>query len=362
MVPARKWRKVHAVRTVLAGCVVLLLGTRGVTAQVPPSPEAASHIGKAVRLMQQRLFPESAAEFERGLALDPNNDRARIQYATCLFAQERNDEARKQFEIERQRIGDRPGLNYYLGRLDLRANDFTSAIKRLAPLESDPALSNVSLYLGLAYLSAGQQARALQYLERAATNNPHDPEVHYRLGRVYSMAGRTDDANREYKLYRDSLENQRITEQDGRDCKDALRTRPIALARVICQRLADPNDSHRLIFLGELYSENGAFSDAIEPLQRAVKLDSDSFEAWNSLGLSLFRLKRYQEALLPLRNAVRLNSQFVGTLKILASTLHALGDDAAALPVLERGHALNPADEELTAELEQLRAALKGKR
>lgn len=348
-------------RAVPGACMVLLLATHGFTAQAPARGDPASHVGKAVRLMQDRRFSDAAAEFEQALAADPNNDVVRIQFATCLFVQERNDEARKQFEIERQRLGDRPGLNYYLGRLDLRANDFASAIKKLVPLESDPALPDASLYLGVAYMSAGQPARALECLERAARNNPRDPQVHYRLGRVYSMAGRTEDADREYKLYRDWQENQRIAEQFGRECKDALRTQPIAQARIVCQRIADPNDSRRLILLGELYSGSGAFADAIEPLRQAAKLAPESFDAWNSLGVSLFRMKRYQEALAPLRRAANLNPQFFSTLTLLASTLHALGDDAGALPLLERAHKLNPDDAQVSARLEQLRAALKGR-
>jgi len=355
------WTRIDVMRAVPAACIVLLLGARGTTAQ-PAVTDASSHIGKAVRLMQDRLFSEAATQFEQALAEDPNNDVVRIQYATCLFAQQRNDEARKQFEIERQRLGDRPGLNYYLGRLDLRANDFTAAIKKLAPLESDPALSDAAFYLGVAYMSAGQQARALECLERAARNNPRDPQVHYRLGRVYSLAGRTDDADREYKLYRDSQESQRAAEQDGHECKDALRNLPIAEARIVCQRIADPHDARRLILLGELYSQNGAFSEAIEPLRQAVKLDPDSFDAWNSLGRSLFGLKRYREALPPLQKAASLNPEFFSTLTLLASTLHALGDDAAALPVLERAHNLNPDDAQVAARLDQLRAALRGKR
>jgi hypothetical protein len=47
---------------------------------------------------------------------------------------------------------------------------------------------------------------------------------------------------------------------------------------------------------------------------------------------------------------------------LLASTLYALGDDAAALPVLERAHSLNPDDAQLTLRIEQLRAALQRKR
>jgi len=349
-------------RAVLAACVLLVFGMRGAAAQPLARTAGASHVAKAVQLMQDRHYSEAAAEFEQALAADLNNDEARIQYATCLFALERNDDARKQFEIERQRLGDRPGLNYYLGRLDLRANDYTSAIRKLAPLESNPALSKVSFYLGLAYMSTGQPARAMECLERAARSDPRDPEVHYRLGRVYSMAGRTDDANREYKFYRDWQESRQAAEKDSQDCENALRTQPIAQARMVCQRIADPNDSRRLIYLGTLYAENGAFPDAIEPLQRAVKLAPESFEAWNGLGLSLFRLQRYQEALPALRQAAGLNPRVIGTLVLLASTLHLLGDDAAALPVLERAHNLNPDDAHVMSLLEQLRAAPTGKR
>ena len=52
---------------------------------------------------------------------------------------------------------------------------------------------------------------------------------------------------------------------------DALRTQPIVRARNVCQRIADPNDSRRLSFAGQLYSENGAFADAIEPLRQAAQ-------------------------------------------------------------------------------------------
>lgn len=346
----------------LAAAIVLLLQTSRAAPQAPANLGAASHVGKAVRLMQDRQYPEAAAEFEQALAIAPNDDNLRIQYATCLFAAERNEDARKQFEIERQRQGEWPGLNYYLGRLDLRANDYASAIKRLTPLESIAAFSNVSLYIGLAYLSLGQQAKALECLERAARNDPRDPEVHYRLGRVYSLAGRTEDANREYKLYRDCRENQRLAEQEGRDCIDALHTQPIAQARAVCQRLSDPKDARRLSFLGQLYSQNGAFADSLDPLRQAVALDPSLFDAWQALGFSLYRLNRFQEALSPLRKAVSLNPRYFDALTLLASTLHALGDDMAALPVLEQAHNLNPGDAHWTAVLEQLRASLKAKK
>ena len=323
--------------------------------------EATAHAGKAALLMQSYQYGEAAAEFERSLAADPGNDEVRIQYATCLFAQARNDEARRQFETERKRLGDLPGLAYFLGQLDLRANDFSAALDRLRPLLTNPAFPKASFYVGLACLSEGKQGEALEFLERAARDNPDDPEVHYRLGRVYSVAGREEDANREYKTYDDTREMRRLVEEDGHACTDALQEQPIAQAREVCQRIADPKDARRMLFLGRLYAGKGAFAEAVEPLQASAKLDPNSFDAWQSLGRSLYWLRRYQEALPALEKAAALNPGFFDTLNLLAATYHALGNDSAALPILERAHALNPGDVKLAAALERMRAKQAGK-
>jgi tetratricopeptide (TPR) repeat protein len=339
---------------------MFLLAFRFVGAQALVNPaEATAHAGKAAQLMQAYRYSEAADEFEKSLAADPNNDEVRIQYATCLFVQERNGEARKQLEMETKRLGNLPGLTYFLGQLDLRADNFTSAVARLQPLASNPALPKASYYLGLAYLSEGKQAAALEALERAAKNNPDDPEVHYRLGRMYSLDGRTDDANREYKIYDNARETHRSVEEEGHSCTDALRDRPLEQAREVCQQIADPKDPKRMLLLGRLYAGRGAFADAVAPLQAAAALDPGSFDSWQHLGLSLYWLRRYSEALPALQRAAKLNPDFFDTLNLLAATYHALGDDRAALPILERAHTLNPGDTKLAAALERMRAVLK---
>ncbi len=114
-------------RVILAACLLAQFFFSTAAAQT-------AHVGNAVRLMQDRRYSEAAAEFDLALTDEPNNVPLRIQYATCLFAQERNDDARRQFEMVRQRVGDSPGISYYLGILDLRANDFTvAAIQKLQP-------------------------------------------------------------------------------------------------------------------------------------------------------------------------------------------------------------------------------------
>ena len=127
---------------------VAFLFAATLAAQSTPPSTAASHAGKAMQLMQNRSFPEAAAEFELALASSPDSDDLRIQYATCLFAQERDQEAKKQFEIERKKLGDQPGLMYFLGQLDVRAEEYAAAITKLKPLATNPVFPKASFYLG----------------------------------------------------------------------------------------------------------------------------------------------------------------------------------------------------------------------
>jgi hypothetical protein len=53
---------------------------------------------------------------------------------------------------------------------------------------------------------------------------------------------------------------------------------------------------------------------------------------------------------------VTLRPEFYGSVVLLGATLYMLGEDAAALPVLEHAHRLNPADAQTADVLEKLRA------
>jgi tetratricopeptide (TPR) repeat protein len=344
-------RRAAAALALLAGLCLAQTPGRGVEA----------HLGRGAKLMQDQLFDAAAGEFEKALAIDPTDVRARYQYAVCLLTVGRNDEARHEFERVRKQAGELPPVTYYLGRLDLLANDYASAIKRLGSVAENPPLPDTAFYLGVAYISAGNVAAGTKWLERAVKLMPRDYKVHYRLARAYSAAGREQEASREYELYSRFRDEHKNTEKDVRACTTALRTEPRAAAREVCHRMYDPNDPDRLTLLGQLYGDAGAFNEALEPLQRAVRLDPASFEAWHNLGVTYFRLKRYREARQPLEKAVALRPEYYGSVVLLGATLYMLGDDEAALPVLEHAHRLNPGDAQTAAVLEKLRAARRAK-
>lgn len=309
--------------------------------------------------MQDQLFEAAASELEQALALNAADPKAHFEFAVCLLSLGRNDEARRQFEQVQKLAGESRYVTYYVGRLDLLANDYPSAIKRLGSVADDPPFPDTAFHLGVAYISSGDVAAGTKWLERAAKLLPHDYRVHYRLARAYSNGGHEPQAAREYELYSQLRDEHKKTEKDVRECTSALRTEPLLSAREVCHRIYDPNDADKLTLLGQLFGDAGAFAEALDPLKRAVELDPNSFEAWHNLGVTYFRLNQYKEARAPLEKAVALRPEFYGSVVLLGATLYMLGDDAAALPVLERAHRLNPADAQTAAVLEKLRAAQK---
>jgi tetratricopeptide (TPR) repeat protein len=248
-------------------------------------------------------------------------------------------------------------LTYYLGRLDLLSNDYTSAIRLLGSVIEDPPFPDTAFHLGVAYISSDNITAGIKYLERAAKVLPRDFRVHYRLARAYASAGREQEAAREFDLYNQYRDEHKSTETDARACTTALHSQPLDAAREVCHRLFEPNDPEKLTLLGQLFGDAGTFADAVEPLNRAVQLDPKSFEAWHNLGVTYFRLQRYTDARAPLETAVRLRPQFYGSVVLLGATLYMLGDDDAALPVLEQAHRLNPTDTQTAGVLEKLRAS-----
>jgi len=339
--------------------ILLALASLAAPAQQPAAKQpsgAEAHIGKGTQLMHEQLYETAAKEFEQAAALEPNNAEAHFQDAVCLLALGRNDDARTQFEQVEKLKGSSRYVTYYLGRLDLLANDYPSAIKRLSAVAANPPFPDTYFHLGVAYVSSGDTGKGIAWLEKAVKLTPSDYRVHYRLARAYSTAGREQDAAHEYALYSQYLSQHKSTETDARACSEALRTQSADAAHDVCQHMFDPNDPEKLTLLGQLYGEAGQFPQALDPLNRAVQLDPDSYEAWHDLGLTYFRLEKYADARGPLEKAARLRPTAYGTVVMLGATLYMLGDDAAALPVLEHAHQLNPSDEQTAAILDKLRA------
>ena len=101
-------------------------------------PGGDAHLSRATQLAHEHLYEAAASEYEAALTSRPNDPRIHLQYAVCLLSLGRNEEARKEFEKVRDMAGESRYVTYYLGRIDLLANDYESAIKRLGAVAANP--------------------------------------------------------------------------------------------------------------------------------------------------------------------------------------------------------------------------------
>lgn len=308
--------------------------------------EAEAYVGKGYELVQEDRFEQAAADFNLALAIDPGLVRARYQLAVCLFALGRREESEAQFERLRRETSEDPNVLYYLGRLRLLALDDDAAIQVLRKIVAAPPFPDTAFYLGCAYLGKGEIASAISTLERAATSAPRDYRIPYRLARAYQQASRLKEAEKAYQRSSELREHYNNAAQELVACGEALKNSPVAEARTICQRMADPNDPDKLTSLGIVYGEHGAYDEAIGPLTRAAELDPDSFEIFHNLGVSYFRLRRYGQARPALERAVAMRPDFFGSNALLGAVYFALKNDDLAYPVLVHAHELAPEDRE----------------
>lgn len=131
-----------------------------------PTHAASRHLEVAHRLVNRRQFDQARREYERGLALNPDD----------------------------------PRLALGLARVDVLTGDPASAIKRLDSLEDQPIISRqLRTTRGWALLEMGEWAAAKQVLTQAVRLNPDPAEAWYLLGRCHEHDGDWQPAAQAYR-------------------------------------------------------------------------------------------------------------------------------------------------------------------
>jgi tetratricopeptide (TPR) repeat protein len=164
--------------------------------------------------------------------------------------------------------------------------------------------------------TAEQFDRALAEYEAAQALNVDQPQAHTNLAGMYAELGRLDDAERAYKA--------------------AIEVGPYFLPAYV--NLAD------------LYRTRGRDSEAEATLRKGLE-GGDNGGLYHSLGLTLVRLGRTQEALAALRRAHELEPNVPRNAYVYGVALNSLGQREEALKVLEKAHEAHPADSDITVAL-----------
>jgi tetratricopeptide (TPR) repeat protein len=213
-------------------------------------------------------------------------------------------------------------------------------LKKSAPLTSDKQLK---IKAGLATVRCGLSSNqidaavnALLWLNREF---PSDPDVLYVTTHAFSdlstraamqLANTAPLSTQAHELNAESLESQAKWDEAAAEYTQILKQQPdlpgihYRLGRIILSRTAtpttvndarnefqaelkiDPNNAGAEYVLGELSRQAQQWEDAIEHFSRASKLDANFADAFLGLGFSLNSAGRYAEAIPSLETGVRL--------------------------------------------------------
>jgi Tfp pilus assembly protein PilF len=126
----------------------------------------------------------------------------------------------------------------------------------------------------------GKWDQATKEYERVLQQNPNAPGIHFHLGRL---------------LLSKPNPGPDMAEQAKKEFEAELKI--------------DPDNAGAEYVLGELARENQQWGDAVQHFSRAAKLDAGFGDAFLGLGQSLVSSQKYSEAIAPLETAVKLEPQ-----------------------------------------------------
>jgi protein O-GlcNAc transferase len=306
---------------------------------------AEQHLGRGYDALKRDRYEVAVAEFRAALAIDPKLVlRARFPLAVALFELHKSDEARREFESLGREIPDHPNVLYYLGRLDLEAGNFPSAIGNFTKAVQNPPFPDTAYYLGYAYFKQGDLPNAEKWLTQAVQANPQDARMRYQLALVFRKEGREEEAKAALALSEELRQRDADQSKLRLECKQKLEQGPRAEAHAVCDRLYDPENAENLTELGTIYAQHGDLEAALEPLRRAAELAPQSPQMQFNLGLAYYQLHEFEQARAPLENAVKRWPDLFQLSALYGAVLFELHEDLAAYQELRHAHQLKAED------------------
>lgn len=163
--------------------------------------------------------------------------------------------------------------------------------------ERYPQSPRLSIGLGMALYSRGNYDDAVKALLRAADLNPSDPRCYFFLSKAYdSSPSQADEVIERFRrFYQLEPQNARapfyyaMSLWKGRRAQDASFDANHLESLLHKATRLDPSFADAHLQLGNLYSDQGKYADAIVEYERAVQLNADLADAHYRLGQAYVR-------------------------------------------------------------------------
>jgi Flp pilus assembly protein TadD len=196
--------------------------------------------------------------------------------------------------------------------------------------------------LGVLLMQTGRAQTAVDFLTKAASLCPANPEYHLNRGAALDFAGRLDEA---VAAYREALSRKSDYAQVLSNLGNALRRQGKAAEAVdMCRRAISvrPEFAEAHNNLGLALVESGQYGPAIDAHARAVTLRPNSDQFMFNLSLALQRAGRPADAVRALRRTISMSPVMAEAWNHLGQVLTATGEPLDAEAACRQAIALNP--------------------
>jgi protein O-mannosyl-transferase len=252
------------------------------------------HAHYATALGEGGKYAEALTEFDKALAIWPNDPETLVKRGTSLAGLGRLDEAIASYRAAIALRPDEAIAYLNLGASLAARAEYDEAVAMYRKvLDIQPGSAEAYINLGAALLRQGKLDEAVTDLRAAVRLEPWSAEAQTSLGAALAMQGKLEDAIAQYK--------------------EGLREAPAHVPA--------------LINLGIALAQSGLPGEAIAPLEKAVRLEPGHAEAHHALGAILASLGRLDEAAAEFTEALRLNPAHPHAGRLLAACRGKLGDE-----------------------------------
>ncbi len=255
------------------------LAEKAVARKTPPTPDAASSAKQAVNLAKTGHCKEALPGLKKAAqhGVDPASKRdAGFAGVRCAMAAGETEAAVDFLRFLNREFPRDPDVLY----LAVHTYSDLSTRASLELATTAPASPQAHQLNAEALEVQGKWDEAEKEYRQILSENPRMPGIHYKLGRILLSKPDFSPA---------------VAEQAKAEFQQELEI--------------DPSNAGAEYVLGALARQNQQWDEAIQHFSRAAKLDAGFGDAFLDLGTSLVSVKKYSEAIPPLETAVKLEPQ-----------------------------------------------------
>jgi tetratricopeptide (TPR) repeat protein len=320
------------------------------------APENAHYYRQLASLHQQQGDTESAIAVYRTLSSRfPDDMDARLELADMLSESNQAGKAVVLYEEVEQQMGQAtPQMYMQMLQLYRRINDSENVVRVLRALvQLRPEERLFRQLLGQYYLKEGQIDNAIRLHETTLEANPNDVETAMGLAELYREQGRTEDADRLLRKLSDTegasadqlVRRAQALHRRSRTDREAAQQAIQFLERAL---KLEPNHEGALHLLGDLRYQNEQYGEAAALFKRAIDQNPRVMQRWIQASASYLQADQLEQAVEVAEEGLLLFPGQVPLLQIAAKGLFALNRNQAAIERFEALRALQRAAPEDT--------------